>query len=667
MSPPRQRPVGASKSPKGRRLLASTSIDLYYLPLLCVAQAVLFLLVWIYLDRVPTVPFLLPLSPSSQSPPPVSHPLQDEVDSLVAAHRETVQSFVQQQSMSWQRHYTSLEKDERAPAQVEAARHALSTLPHHTDYRLEEDRRPSDDPVAEDAPLQWDAEEDIPLYLELLLTNCGQKATSVEVFQRDCWDVLYDLVERPRCTVRLDSRYHCAGEAAKEPVTTPADLLRTHLREDSLNVVILGAGPVGLHLANALASLSLSNAAAAAASGPSPPSIHIVVFENRRVADGHKKPYVRNWITDVREQFFVGVDRTLHAILLAVHYPEYVRLPIETLETLFLVSCRHLGVKFLYDDYTKFADLMDALPNLVVFDATGHRLGAMERGTDVTSTTSLPSVQPWSWDPMVTEKTYFSRQQYEDLIESESLVHIAEQETKGGPIMYPVSPNGMPYQAHFLKLNNVQIPLKDWRIVQHLRNKWRSDVSPYCRTSKPCQGQPFTCRQWCSRLFAWDASQYFRPDILKRINIQLPRKLALTLALVSLTGQQADALWSLLDKPTNGQQESHLLLDLPLSALAQSPLFESNGLDQVFHFLAKVPEAGSTVVNLFVYQPYMYKDPVVPGGFLGNNRSPLLRIGDSLASGDPNLSTGLGFHIHVVQDLVERLTLRLPRMVDDSL
>ena len=38
-----------------------------------------------------------------------------------------------------------------------------------------------------------------------------------------------------------------------------------------------------------------------------------------------------------------------------------------------------MGVKFLFDDFVDYLDLLRLMPNLVVFDGSGHRLEHLER------------------------------------------------------------------------------------------------------------------------------------------------------------------------------------------------------------------------------------------------------------------------------------------------
>ena len=60
------------------------------------------------------------------------------------------------------------------------------------------------------------------------------------------------------------------------------------------------------------------------------------------------------------------------------------------------------------------------------------------------------------------------------------------------------------------------------------------------------------------------------------------------------------------------------------------------------------------VVTPFVFKPYVYKDPVVPGGWF-NNRATVLRAGDSLMSGDSSLASGFLAFAGILYDLFDEL------------
>lgn len=716
--------------------------------------------------------------------------LQEDVNEFVQTYRDSINSFVQQQTMSWQNHFVGLEKDERSEEELEEARTTLSRNPpvHFRDIRRTVKIQSRDNgKETVDTQIVWDSEEDIPLYLEDLNTKCAQDASETDTFYEECWDRLHDLITIPRCTTRLDSRYRCGGEVSK-PVITGRALLQNHFQEDTLNIAIIGAGPVGLILANELSGISM------APSGKR--KLRVVVFENRLHESGFKKAYSRNWISDLRMEYFKSrIDPLLERLFETVHWPGYYSLPIHATETLFLLSNRHRGIKFLYDDYRNYKDILSKTPNLVVFDATGHRMNVLNR--EIAGQGSASTGKPWSWFPMRAEKQHFELDQYEDLKKTDSLVHIVEQETAHGPLLFPVSKSGRPYHAHMIKINDVRMKSDRWKELDDMQEEMLSDVSRYCQSNySPCTKDVLSdkaplkkfshikkmsfddmsseevglesnesdevrsqsdgrvdqekvealteegwneawddeesneeewnegdeqeewdedwgendgdeewskyrdekdidesnryewdeewtdedvesdssetnqedsedggesekrksCFEWCGRLFVYDAPNLFREDISEKMGEEAPENLGQTLVLSSITGEQADALWYLLGGNAPNGAPERLLRNLPLSRMASLGVFHPNNFERVLAFFAKADFWGSADVNLFQYRPYMYKVPLVSGGLFGEGNIPLVRIGDSLSSGDPNTATGLGFHIQVIQDLVDRLS-----------
>lgn len=173
-------------------------------------------------------------------------------------------------------------------------------------------------------------------------------------------------------------------------------MIKKHLAPNTLNIVILGAGPTGLALANALTELQFENATSPwhieNRGKHANTNVLILLFENRlensksnTSVPGRKKPYERNWITDIDRKFFIyeyTFDTRLKKVLKNIHeLQEIVALPINALETLLLLSNRDRShvVKVLYDDFQKYRDVLKETQNMIVFDATWHRLNPLQR------------------------------------------------------------------------------------------------------------------------------------------------------------------------------------------------------------------------------------------------------------------------------------------------
>ncbi|NOU01952.1 MAG: hypothetical protein HOO95_10335 [Gallionella sp.] len=126
------------------------------------------------------------------------------------------------------------------------------------------------------------------------------------------------------------------------------------------NVLIVGAGPVGLLLASALKQ-AFNN------------QINILLLENRVSTLHHKLPYERRWITNVPCVVLHGlVEDILLEIFNKVGAGGNIGCNINVLESLLLLSCRRLGVKFLFVENSDSPLLQNSAVQMV-FDASGNR------------------------------------------------------------------------------------------------------------------------------------------------------------------------------------------------------------------------------------------------------------------------------------------------------
>ena len=176
-----------------------------------------------------------------------------------------------------------------------------------------------------------------------------------------------------------------------------SDKLNNIFTNHTLNILIAGAGPVGLILANAIASTFSTN------------DVRVVVIENRVFANGTKRPYTRKWPTDIQYHLFEealksnpeinSIFRSLSVRCVHQYCDLYtenhqaeignkynLRTDMNMMETALLLSCRKLGVRFLYrkdPDYTcKKNNIDDTITDVgklsceahLRIDATGNRL-----------------------------------------------------------------------------------------------------------------------------------------------------------------------------------------------------------------------------------------------------------------------------------------------------
>jgi hypothetical protein len=167
---------------------------------------------------------------------------------------------------------------------------------------------------------------------------------------------LYALTRSPPASHALEGFAGCAP-------AEPASLFD----EARLNVVIIGAGPIGLALASAL-KLSLRTA------------VNVLIVDNRLVGPHRKAPYTRHWLTAVTQDGVRDLaDDALNAIFgrLGSARPgkdtRCIGVPLDMLETLLLASCRRMGVKLLFADGLDWSFVQET-PVDLVFDASGNRL-----------------------------------------------------------------------------------------------------------------------------------------------------------------------------------------------------------------------------------------------------------------------------------------------------
>ena len=254
---------------------------------------------------------------------------------------------------------------------------------------------------------QFDNEDDIDRYFSQLAKSCSQVIvddtddSEIDRFETECFDFLHSLTYDPRCTTRFDSRTKCSNVESTTTalIRTPREIIEEHFltTDASLNIIIQGAGPVGLMLANALTMLQQRHTHQHEQENKIPP-IRVLLLDTRADAPGRKSPYTRNWQANLDLRHFNhGItDPRLAKVFasLTEFNPEFnledndidetpgFTLPTNIIETLLLLSNRdNDDIKFLFG--INPLDLVDDLrdiPNLVLVDATGHRIEPLKRG-----------------------------------------------------------------------------------------------------------------------------------------------------------------------------------------------------------------------------------------------------------------------------------------------
>ncbi|MFN0252313.1 MAG: hypothetical protein ACKV2T_35890 [Kofleriaceae bacterium] len=145
---------------------------------------------------------------------------------------------------------------------------------------------------------------------------------------------------------------------------------RSFCHDATLNVVVIGAGPIGLALASAIR----------VALGP---SADILVVENRVASPGRKRAYERRWLTAVGHDCLTTiVEPSVRDLVARIGTASHIGVTIDVLETLLYLSCVRMGVRFLFDERPDLS-FVGERPVHLVFDATGNRLQVDEADASV--------------------------------------------------------------------------------------------------------------------------------------------------------------------------------------------------------------------------------------------------------------------------------------------
>ncbi len=302
-------------------------------------------------------------------------------DTFLRAYTATVDTFVGIQTKNWNfvNRYRSFDESKEGLCERNSKNHLKSNVPRF-ERSVKEETQPNSSTIFE-----YDRESDIDSYFNELITGCSKPIPIVDErvldedaleFSKNCLTRLQSLVFEPRCTTRYDSRVICNGEAPSN-IRSPSELIQQHFDDpEALNIVIVGAGPVGLMLGNSLAMLPKIH------TDMKIPPIRTLFLETRADSNGTKRPYTRNWPAYLSSLLFKNrMDSRFWKIAMSMVGDEDLVLPLNCIETLLLLSNRDLGNKFLFGiNPLDLVEDLQKIPNLVLVDATGHRLEPLRRG-----------------------------------------------------------------------------------------------------------------------------------------------------------------------------------------------------------------------------------------------------------------------------------------------
>ena len=454
-----------------------------------------------------------------------------------------------------------------------------------------------------------DFENDISSYLDTLQHWCKQ--VNHPLWYKNCYKFMLNLTKVPRCTTTMDSGYckrnhsiSAANKSANFVAPAVEEILEEALSTpDAFNVVILGAGPVGLMLANALKRLLEHR-------------IRVVVFETRLNGERSKKLYEREWLTelplylldrspDIQSIFanFVRIDHSGNGLS---------HLPINIMETLLLLSNRANGVTFIYDDYKKYTDLL--LPSRIgiVFDATGHRLSKFK------------------YSAVDSAYIHQTRQKFFN-----GHVVIGQSSDVRFPTTAVSSGVYVPYTLYFLKINF--LPSSFFPIMQRFEKilEHGSCSAYYCGPYFPFKISP--------------------PDNVYNIFTDHPDEVVTDLLLVSLTKEQASVVNKHFRHIPPHSNAAEISIHYISEDLLHEPEMQYFGLSELLRFIINSALPQTTITRPYRYNPYMYMPNPVPQTIHGLQESiKVFRIGNSLLSGDATASTGIRSQYHVISNIARR-------------
>lgn len=169
----------------------------------------------------------------------------------------------------------------------------------------------------------------------------------------DRWEAAQALVKQED-TLTLQDSFADSGDRLQKDLSDA-------ISGDALNIVIIGAGCIGLALANGLKH-SLG------------PRVNVLVIESRVYEKHIKRPYCRQWLTHIPVNMFDGIfDPDVTKILRQFGNNGYMGATLDLFETLLMLSSKKLGVRFYFDNAYDLSFIKESDTHLV-FDATGGRL-----------------------------------------------------------------------------------------------------------------------------------------------------------------------------------------------------------------------------------------------------------------------------------------------------
>ena len=372
-------------------------------------------------------------------------------------------------------------------------------------------------------------------------------------------------------------------------VETPDKALWQKTREifnnRAMNIVIIGAGIAGLAMANMLKNTFRDK-------------INILVVENRVHAKHYKKPYSRNWLTNIPISLLLGVlDKDLTDVLASLGKGGYIGAPINIFETLMLLSCKKLGVQFLFQENDDTSFLKHAKMD-IVFDATANRLKE-------TTLDDFPEQQIQQLSASLRVNSDMAKGYRKFGIAYEPCQDIERIDLYAADNLLVPAYKKQPIKTAMIKITGLPIRL------------FESMFS----TIAQCNHD--------NRFYLWPGT--LRDEINQALMI------------VNLTQPEYQALQAYLIAP--------LSLKVFIEQFSDWDVLDKRFIDLLKKIAQEVPETFQTKIEPpFLYEPYMLAYPKKLERMHG---APLIRIGDSIYNGHVKCGNGIGshlFHLRYIHD-----------------
>ena len=354
---------------------------------------------------------------------------------------------------------------------------------------------------------------------------------------------------------------------------------------NSLNIVIIGAGICGLFLANCLKCRIGEYA-------------NVLLVDNRSKFKHCREPFTREWLTNIPTHTLIkNTAPNIESLFGCFGVNGFVGLPINLIESILMLSCKDIGVKFYFDRNINYSMISDNDINFL-FDATGGRLDHAQYETKNVNKIKLII-------PNHNRNYQFS-----------GVNQICNtKNSDNGKLQISLKPSRGLHQP-YINESQIYTPLvKLVDIPLNLKGSLLEHIKPFNSTNL---------------IYIWTGT--------------LKDEINSCLVIINLTYQEYKFLTLHLNNPTK------LTLFLKTAPKINKKL--NKNLLSFLKFL-KIKDCRNEIKieKPFIYQPWINLNPLSSS----LNGKPIYPVGDSLFCGHPKVGNGLGMHLPFINDLVDQM------------